>query len=80
MSIFSNSFKDNEVPSVSNQLSEVYKLATTFNASNDEQPTSSSVNDDYEEEVTQFGYAVIDTKNVCKKSNTYQCYTKTPWV
>ena len=70
--IFSNSFKDNEVPSTTNQLSEVYKLATTFNASNNERPTSLIVHDDYEEKVTPLGYSVIDTDNVRKKSSTYQ--------
>ena len=67
---YDNSSKENEVPSVSNQLAvqgdhdEAGKLTTTFNVPKNEQSTSSFIYDDPEKEVLPPGYAVIDTKEV----------------
>ena len=72
------SSKNDEVPSMTNQLAkdqEVDQLTTNFNVPDDEQPTSSVINENYARSVVvddnyydddkfPLGYAVVDTKNV----------------
>ena len=73
------SSRNDEVPSVTNKLAkdqEADQLTTNFHVPDDEQPTSSVINENYarsvvndnyyDDEKFSLGYAVVDTKNVRK--------------
>ena len=74
------SSRNDEVPSVTNQLAkdqEVEQLTTNFHVPDDEQPTSSVIDENYarsvvvddnyyEDEKFPVAYAVVDAKNVRK--------------
>ena len=64
-----NSSKEKEVLSASNKLAEhheVSRLSAALGKPNNEQPAKSISKDPCEEEMTTFGYAVVDLKDVSK--------------
>ena len=64
---YNNSSKEKEVSSASNKLAEhheVSRLSAAVDEPNNEQSANSVSKDPYEEEVTLFGYSVVDVKNV----------------
>ena len=73
-----NSSKGSEVLSASNKLAEhheVDKAAAAMNVPTTELSSNAIVNETYEEEVTIFGYAVVDIKDVRTNISdvTYLC-------
>ena len=64
---YNNSSKEKEALSASNKLAEhheVSKLSAVLNEPNNEQSANSISKDPCEEEVTLFGYSVVDVENV----------------
>ena len=73
-----NSSKEKEALSASNELAEhheVTKLSAALDEPNNEQSTNSVSKDPYEEEVTPFGYSVVDMKNVSEYNNSNNVIT-----
>ena len=54
---------------------EVSKLSTALDEPNNEQSANSVSKDTYEEEVTPFGYSVVDVKNVSEYNNSSNVIT-----
>ena len=66
---YSNSSKEKEALSASNKLAEhheISKMSAAMDEPNNEQSANSISKDPYEEEVTPFGYSVVDVKEVSK--------------
>ena len=66
---YNSSSKEKEASSASNRLAEhheISKLSAVLDEPNNEQPANSISKDPYEEEVTPFGYSVVDVKDVSK--------------
>ena len=66
---YNNRSKEKEVLSTSNKLAEhheVSRLSAALGQPNNEQSANSISKDPCEEEMTSFGYAVVDLKDVSK--------------
>ena len=63
---YSNISKEKEASNKMVEHHEVSKLSTVLDEPNNEQSTNSISKDPYEEEVTPFGYSVVDVKDVSK--------------